>query len=153
VAPGWLNPYIVGDYQLEVANDAFNGMWYILSCHPTRSHSVRSMTHAVGSSGIVAMPGEWSAGPVLQCIHTVAACPHILQALNVLPAYTSCRPMMALTSGALEICTRALGTCEPSCIGRTAKLFFMFESCDPQGTVGHVVAQSPPSREAGSEAA
>jgi hypothetical protein len=26
VTPGWLNPYIVGHYRLEVANDVFNGM-------------------------------------------------------------------------------------------------------------------------------
>jgi hypothetical protein len=26
VAPGWLKPYTVGHYQVEVANDIFNGM-------------------------------------------------------------------------------------------------------------------------------
>jgi hypothetical protein len=44
VAPGWLDPYIVGSYRLEVANDVFNDIEYVLSCRPATSHSVRSMT-------------------------------------------------------------------------------------------------------------
>jgi hypothetical protein len=39
--------------------------------------------------------------------------------------------MMALTSNALEICVRALGTGEPYCTDMHARLFFMFEACDP----------------------
>jgi hypothetical protein len=59
------------------------------------------------------------------------------------------RHMMVLTSGALETCTRALGTCELSCTGRPARLFFMFEICSPQGTAGRMIAQSPPYSEVG----
>jgi hypothetical protein len=43
VAPGWLNPYIVGHYQLELANDVSNGMEYDMSYHHVTSHSVRNM--------------------------------------------------------------------------------------------------------------
>jgi hypothetical protein len=61
--------------------------------------------------------------------------------------------MMALTSGALETCARALGTYVPSYRGRSARLFFMLEARDPQGVTGHVVAHGAlPSREAGSRA-
>jgi hypothetical protein len=34
VAPEWLNSNIVGCYELEVANDVFNDMGYVLSCCP-----------------------------------------------------------------------------------------------------------------------
>jgi hypothetical protein len=60
--------------------------------------------------------------------------------------------MRALTSGALQTCARALGTCESGCIERPARLFFMFETRRPQGIVGRVAARSPPRREAGSKA-
>jgi hypothetical protein len=43
VAPGWLNPYIVGHYRLEVANDIFNGVVHVLSCRLATLRSVRSM--------------------------------------------------------------------------------------------------------------
>jgi hypothetical protein len=35
VAPGWLDPYIVEHYQLEVENDGFNGMEMscLVACH------------------------------------------------------------------------------------------------------------------------
>jgi hypothetical protein len=116
--------------RLEVANDVFNGVGTsgpVILPRCTRSAAWR---HAVGSPG------------------TIAACLHILQALTVLPTRTSCRPMMALTSGALETCVRALGTYEPSCTGRPARLFLMFGACGQQGTAGCVVAQSPPHKEA-----
>jgi hypothetical protein len=83
---------------------------------------------------------------------TIVACPHVLHALNALPARTSCRPMMTQISGALETCLRALETYEPSCRGRSARLFFMFETRSPQGIAGRVAVQSPPSREVGSGA-
>jgi hypothetical protein len=35
--------------------------------------------------------------------------------------------MMALTSGLLETCVRALGTCGPSRTGRPAKLFYVYD--------------------------
>jgi hypothetical protein len=44
VAIGWLNHYIVGHYRLEVANDVFNDIWYVLSYRPAMLHSVYSMT-------------------------------------------------------------------------------------------------------------
>jgi hypothetical protein len=65
---------------------------------------------------------------------------HVLITLSV---YTSCRRMMGLTWGALKMCVCALGTCVPSCISRSAMLFFMLERCDPQGAVGHVAAPEP----------
>jgi hypothetical protein len=43
------------------------------------------------------------------------------------PAHTSCRPMMALMSSTSETCMRALGTCESSCIGRPARLFYVWD--------------------------
>jgi hypothetical protein len=61
---------------------------------------------AVESLGTVAVPGEWFIVLALPCSHTVAACPHVLQALTTLPACTSCRLMMTLTSGALELWAR-----------------------------------------------
>jgi hypothetical protein len=48
--------------------------------------------------------------------------------------------MMALTSGALETCARALETGVPCCTGRPARLFFMLEARDAQGTAGRVTA-------------
>jgi hypothetical protein len=49
VASGWLDPYIIGHYQLEVANDVFNNMktsdLVILSRRPRSAvsrHAVRS---------------------------------------------------------------------------------------------------------------
>jgi hypothetical protein len=57
--------------------------------------------------------------------------------------------MMTLTSDALKICARVLGTCEPNCTGRPVSLFFMFEAHDSQGTALCVVARSPTTREAG----
>jgi hypothetical protein len=57
---------------------------------------------------------------------------------------------MALMSGDLKICVRALGTCETSYIDRHARLFFMLEACGKQRTVGCVAARSPPRREVGS---
>jgi hypothetical protein len=47
---------------------------------------------------------------------------------------------MPLASGALETYACALGTCGSSCTGRLARLFFILEIHDPQGTVGRVAA-------------
>jgi hypothetical protein len=79
----------------------------------------------------------------LHCSHTVAVRPHALQTLTTLPARTSCRYMIALTSGALKTCTRALRTCVARCIGRLARLFFILETHGTQRAVGHVVAPEP----------
>jgi hypothetical protein len=88
VAPGWLDPYIVGHYGLEVANDVFNGVGasdLIVLPHRTRLVAWR---RAVGSSSAIAMPSEWSTMLVLHCSHQsahltgidYAACPHGLHA-------------------------------------------------------------------------
>jgi hypothetical protein len=133
-APGWLDPYIVGHYQLEVANVVFNGVG-MSGLVVLPRHTQSAVWHrAVGSRNTVEVPGECSTVLVLHCSHNVAACPHVLQALTTLHAHTSCRTMMALTSGALEICARALGTCEPSCTGRPTRCFFMFVARGQQGT-------------------
>jgi hypothetical protein len=92
----------------------------------------------------VTVLGEWSIVLALHCSHTVTACSCALQALTVLHTHTSCRPMMALTSGALEMCTRALGTCVARYTDKPARLFFMLEARGPQGAMGHVQRQSPP---------
>jgi hypothetical protein len=98
---------------------------------------------AVESFGTVVVPSEWSIVLALNRSRTVAACLHVLHALTALPARTSCRPMMALMSGALETCARALGTCVSSCTGRPARLFFMLKARGPQGAVGYVAASEP----------
>jgi hypothetical protein len=79
---------------------------------------------------------------MLLCSSTVAACPHVLQALNALPFHMACMPMMDLTSGAMETCARTLKTCEPS---YTDMPFFMFEARGSQETAGHVVVAPEPS--------
>jgi hypothetical protein len=50
---------------------------------------------------------------------------------------------MALTSGILEMCTRALGTRGPNCIGRPARDLFMFVAHGPQGAIGCATSQEP----------
>jgi hypothetical protein len=47
---------------------------------------------------------SWSIVLALHCSRSVAAYPHAFQTLTTLPTRTSCRPMMALTSGFLETC-------------------------------------------------
>jgi hypothetical protein len=90
----------------------------------------------VKSPGDIAVPRNWSTGPVWYCSHMSArltdiksaACLHVLQALNVPLALTSCRSVIVLASGVLETCARALGACEPNCTDRPARLFFMLEA-------------------------
>jgi hypothetical protein len=148
-----LDPYIVGHYRLEVANDVFNDVGTSgLVVLPCRTCSV-VWHHATGSPYTVAVSCEWSTGLTLHSRCTVATCPHILQALTVVPVYTSCRPMMALTSGGLETCVRVLGIGDPCCTGMLARLFFMLEAHGPQRLAGCMAAQSPPHREAGSSVA
>jgi hypothetical protein len=102
---------------------------------------------AVELLGTVAVPAKRSIVPALHCSRTVVVCLHALQALTVLPIHSSCSPMMALTSGAIETCVRALETCVPSCTGRPTRLFFMLEARGPQGAMGHVAAPEPTSAE------
>jgi hypothetical protein len=123
VAPGWLDPYIVGHYWVEVGNDVFNNMGTSdLVALPRRTRSAVSHC-AVGSPCTIAVPGEWSVVLPLHCSYIVATCPHVLQALTMVPARTFCRPMMALTSGTMEMCARALGIGEPCYTGRHVRLF------------------------------
>jgi hypothetical protein len=57
-----------------------------------------------------------------------------------MPAHMSCRPMIALMSGALETCACTLGTCVPSW---TSRIFFMLETRSPQGVTRHLTASEP----------
>jgi hypothetical protein len=98
------------------------------------------LRRAVEPFDTVAVSDEWSIVMTMHYSHTVAACLHVLQALTMLPARTSYRLMMALISGALEMYECAMGTCVPSCTGRTAMLFFILEARGPQGAVGYVTA-------------
>jgi hypothetical protein len=91
--------------------------------------------------------GKWFIVLALHCSHTVAVYLHALQALIALPTRMSCKPMMALMSGALETCAHSLGTCVPTCTGRPARSFFMLEAHGPQGAVGQVTAPEPTSAE------
>jgi hypothetical protein len=38
-----------------------------------------------------------------------------------------------------------LGTCVPSCTGKPARVFFILEALDSQGTVGFIAAPEPTS--------
>jgi hypothetical protein len=38
-----LNPYIIGHYRLEVVNNVFNGVEYIMSYRPATSRMISSM--------------------------------------------------------------------------------------------------------------
>jgi hypothetical protein len=88
VALGWLTPYTVGHYWLEVANDVFNDMGTSgLVILPSRNGSI-AWYRAVGLLGTIAVPEEWSIGPTLHCSRMSACladinctiCPHVLQA-------------------------------------------------------------------------
>jgi hypothetical protein len=53
---------------------------------------------------------------------------------------------MTLASAALGTCVSALGTGEPGCVGRLARLFFMLVVHDPHEAVRHAMSASEPSR-------
>jgi hypothetical protein len=78
VAPGWLDPYIVGHYRLEVANDVFNGVG--TSDFVVLSHRPQSVAWCcvVGSRCTVVVSDEWLAVLVLHYSCTVVTCPHVL---------------------------------------------------------------------------
>jgi hypothetical protein len=62
---GWLNPYIIGHYRLEVASDVFNSVGTpVIVVLPHCAQSV-AWRCAVGSPCTVAVPGEWSVVLVL----------------------------------------------------------------------------------------
>jgi hypothetical protein len=113
-----------------------------LPCHVWSAAWRRATT----SPRAIEVPCEWSTRLTLHCSCTLAACLHALQALNVLPACTSWKPMMALTSSALEECARAQETCGPSYIGRLARVLFMLVARGPHGTTGRVAAPEPSHR-------
>jgi hypothetical protein len=60
------------------------------------------------------------------------------------PAHTSHR-----LSGVLKTHERALETCKPSQIGRSAMLFFIHDACGPLRTAGRVAASKPSRQGAG----
>jgi hypothetical protein len=88
VIPGWLDPYIVGHYRLEVVNDVFNDVSTSdLVVLPRRTRS--TAWHCdVGSPSTVAVSGEWSTVLVPHCNRLstrytgidCAPCMHVLQA-------------------------------------------------------------------------
>jgi hypothetical protein len=61
-----LDPYIVGHYRLEVANDVINGMEYVMSCHPATSHLVRNMVSCCQVA--------WDYSGALQVVNRVGRC-------------------------------------------------------------------------------
>jgi hypothetical protein len=115
---------------------------------PRRTRSA-AWRHAIGSPGTIAVLAKWSTVLALHCSRTVVVYPHVLQPLTALPARTSYRPIMALTSGALETSALALGTCMPSYTGRPTKLFFILKVRSPHETVRHAVTAPEPSRYGG----
>jgi hypothetical protein len=101
----------------------------LIACHTALGQQYDVMLSS--RFGTVAVAGEWSIVLAMHYSRTVVVCLYALQALTVLPVRTYCSSMMALMSGALETCARALGTCIPSCTGRHARLFFMLEAHGP----------------------
>jgi hypothetical protein len=64
-----LDPYILGRYMPGVANDVFNGMEVVASCHLATSRACATRRRVVGAPCTVAIHHEWTAG---QC-YTIAA--------------------------------------------------------------------------------
>jgi hypothetical protein len=131
VTPGVVGSLYSRDYRLEVANDIFNGLGMpglvVLPYHARSAAWCRT----VELPCTVAVSGEWSTVLSLHYSRIVAACPYVVHVLTVVPGRMSCRLMMAMTSGTLEMCTHALGIGEPCCTGMPARLFFMFVARDP----------------------
>jgi hypothetical protein len=129
---GWKSITTLGFLWLGIAIDGMCDAWSApcVVTLPRRAWSAARLC-PVMSPRTVAVPCKWSTGPALHYSCTIAACPHVLHALNALPAHMSYSPMMTLTSGTLETCARALRICESSCTGRPARLFFMFKTRGP----------------------
>jgi hypothetical protein len=90
-------------------------VWTRLFLSPVTLHSVSSVvsccrvtSHCSGARRVVIVL-------VLYYRHTVDTCSHSIQVLTTLPAYTSCRRMMTLTGGALEM-KRARVRWEHACL-------------------------------------
>jgi hypothetical protein len=90
MAPRWLDPYIVGHYQLEVANDIFNDVELFVPVILSRRPRSAAWHRAVGPPCTVAVTGEWPAALTLHCSHmssclagiVYGAYLHVLQAHN-----------------------------------------------------------------------
>jgi hypothetical protein len=79
VAPGWLDPYIIGHYQLEIANDIFNDVKTSDLIVLSRRPSVSGVAPCCQVACIVAVTGEWAATMTLHCRCNVVVCSHVLQ--------------------------------------------------------------------------
>jgi hypothetical protein len=100
VALGWLNPHVPGRYLPVVANDVFNGMEAVASCHLTMSRACVVRHRVVGPPDTIAIHREWAVGqrytvaihrewPADRRCHVLVlqtSCPHVLLVFNVLPA-------------------------------------------------------------------
>jgi hypothetical protein len=95
--------------------------------HCSTEHNQRCGVALLGRITTVAISKSGQMGR--QC--TVAACPHVLQA------------MMTQVSSASVTCEHALETREPSRIGRPANHFFILEVCGPQRVTEHVAVPGP----------
>jgi hypothetical protein len=105
------------------------------SCPITLPRHARSAIcrRPVGSSHTIAVCYKWSTGLTQHFSrmsaylvgHDGVTYPHVSQ---------------ALVSGFLKTRERALETCEPSQIGRSAMLFFIHDTCCPLRTTGRVAA-------------
>jgi hypothetical protein len=91
VAPGWLDPYVLGRYLSGVGNDAFNDMEVIASCCLTTSRAcvaLRRVIHREWASGrhyTIAACCEWPADQRCPVAILQTPYPHVLLAFNVLP--------------------------------------------------------------------
>jgi hypothetical protein len=70
VAPGWLDPFVLGRYLPGVANDVINDMEAVVSCRFAMSRACAARRWVVGLPGTAAVHREWAAGRR----YTVAAC-------------------------------------------------------------------------------
>jgi hypothetical protein len=100
VAPGWLDPCVLGRYLPGVANDVFNGMDVVASYRLATSCAYVTRRRVVGLPNTVAVHHEWAASrryTVAACYEWPAdrrcpvavlqtPCPYILLAFNVPPA-------------------------------------------------------------------
>jgi hypothetical protein len=81
---GWKPITTLGFLWLGIANDGLGSAWSMpyLFTLPHRARSVAWLC-SDAPNGIVAVPCEWPTWPMLHYSRTVAARPHVLQALNV----------------------------------------------------------------------
>jgi hypothetical protein len=100
VAPEWLDPYVLGRYLLDIANDVFNGMEVVTYCRLTTLRACVAWRWVVGPSDTVAVHREWATDwrytiatycewPVdRRCPIAVlqTPCYHVLLVFNVSPA-------------------------------------------------------------------